>query len=424
MKLADMLRGFRSRLSGVRAENRSLENQNILYFTADTVVQGVMMGGIFSFISVFLVRLGATKLQNSLLTSLPAIVMALVSIPSGQFVQKQRNLVRFTTFVRVFHRGSILLVALLPFFTQQYIIEIIIIIWTIKAIANALLESSWMAVVAEVIPPRRRAKVNGTRWALVSVVTAISVAVFGYMLDKLPFPLSYQIVFFISFVGGSVGMLFWAKLRIPDNIQAEPSPQKHRGMKGQIRAYWESIQEPNFLRYELTASVLRIAINLPTALYTIYWIRSLDATDLWIGWQATTGKLALIVGYFFWPRIVDRKGHHLPLLICSAGMGFYPVLTGLVQGQEWLPLVSIIQGFFITGINLSFFDTLLSVCPPDRRPSFIAANTFLSSLVIFLVPLLGSFMADVIDIRGVFYVSGGLHILAVLLFWKYKIAVT
>ena len=149
MKLADMLRGFRSRLSGVRAENRSLENQNILYFTADTVVQGVMMGGIFSFISVFLVRLGATKLQNSLLTSLPAIVMALVSIPSGQFVQKQRNLVRFTTFVRVFHRGSILLVALLPFFTQQYIIEIIIIIWTIKAIANALLESSWMAVVAE-----------------------------------------------------------------------------------------------------------------------------------------------------------------------------------------------------------------------------------------------------------------------------------
>ena len=221
MRLADMLRGLRSRLSGGRSGNRSLENQNILYFTADTVVQGVMMGGIFSFISVFLVRLGATNLQNTLLTSLPAIVMALASIPCGQFVQKQRNLVRFTTFVRVFHRGSILLVALLPFFTQRYVIEIIIIIWTIKAIANALLESSWMAVVAEVIPPKRRAKVNGTRWALVSVVTAISVAVFGFMLDRLPFPLSYQIVFFISFVGGSIGMLFWSKLRIPDNIQTQ-----------------------------------------------------------------------------------------------------------------------------------------------------------------------------------------------------------
>ncbi len=168
MRLADMLRGLRSRLSGGRSGNRSLENQNILYFTADTVVQGVMMGGIFSFISVFLVRLGATNLQNSLLTSLPAIVMALASIPCGQFVQKQRNLVRFTTFVRVFHRGSILLVALLPFFTQRYVIEIIIIIWTIKAIANALLESSWMAVVAEVIPPSGGLKLTapGGRWSV------------------------------------------------------------------------------------------------------------------------------------------------------------------------------------------------------------------------------------------------------------------
>ncbi len=103
-------------------------------------------------------------------------------------------------------------------------------------------------------------------------------------------------------------------------------------------------------------------------------------------------------------------------------MGFYPALTGLVQDQVWLPLVSIIQGFFMTGINLSFFNTLLSVCPPDRRPTFIAANTFLSSLIIFLAPILGSFMADFIDIRGVFFVAGSIHIIAVLLFWKYEIA--
>ncbi len=265
MQLADKLRGLLPRLRGLRPSLLSLENRNILYFTVDTVVQGVMMGGVFSFISVFLVRLGATKLETSLLTSLPAIVMALVSIPSGQFVQKQRNLVRFTNIVRIFHRGSILLVALLPFITQRGIVEIIIIIWTLKAITNALLQSSWMAVVAEVIPPHRRTKVNGTRWALVSVVTAVSVAIFGYMLDRMPFPLSYQIVFFISYVGGSIGMLFWGKLRIPDNVLSEGNAQKHRGMKDQIHAYWDSIQEPNFVRYELTAAVLRIAINMPTA---------------------------------------------------------------------------------------------------------------------------------------------------------------
>ena len=348
--------------------------------------------------------------------------MVLISIPCGQVVQKQKNLVRYTNFIRIFHRGAILLVALLPFFIQQGIVEAIILIWSIKAIANALLESSWMAVVAEIIPPHRRAKVNGTRWALVSIVTAISVAVFGYMLDRLPFPLSYQIVFFISFLSGAVGMLFWGKLRIPDNIQVESSLSRRSGVKEQIQAFLDSVREPDFLRYELTASVLRIAMNLPTALYSIYWIRQLNATDLWIGWQATVDKLALIAGYFIWPRVVNRKGYQVPLLICSVGIGLYPVLTGMVQDQIWLPLVTIFQGFFITGINLSFFDTLLAVCPPDRRPSFVAVNTTIASLTIFLAPLIGSFLADALSIRGVFFISGAIHIVAFFLFWKYKIA--
>ena len=103
-------------------------------------------------------------------------------------------------------------------------------------------------------------------------------------------------------------------------------------------------------------------------------------------------------------------------------MGLYPVLTGLVPDQAWLPLVSIFQGFFMTGVNLAFFDTLLSVCPPDRRPNFIAVNTTLSSLIIFLAPLLGSLLSDFIEIRGVLFVAGGIHIAAVLLFRKYKIA--
>ncbi|MDF1513200.1 MAG: MFS transporter [Anaerolineae bacterium] len=422
MQFSAAIRRFVTKISGFRPGHLSLENRNIFYFTADTVVQGVMMGGVFSFISVFLVRLGATKLQTSLLTSLPAIVMVLVSIPCGQIVQNQVNLVKYTNFIRIFHRGSVLLVALLPFFTQRGLIEIILVIWSVKAIANSLLESSWMAVVAEVIPPRRRAKVNGTRWALVSVVTAVSVAIFGYILDRLPFPLSYQIVFFISFIGGSVGMLFWSQLRIPDNKPPASQTGKSNRVKTRLRAFWTSIQEPAFLRFELTVMVLRIAINLPTALYTIYWIRHLNATDLWIGWQTTTGKLALIAGYFFWPRIVERKGHQLPLLICTVGMGLYPVLTGFVPNQMWLPLVSIFQGFFMPGINLAFFDTLLSVCPPDRRPTFIAVNTTFSSFIIFAAPLLGSFLADIIDLRSVFFVTGCIHILAVLFFWKYKTA--
>lgn len=416
------LRRLCLRLRGLRPQQLSLENRNILYVTVDTALQGLMMGGIFAFISVFIVRLGATKLETSLLTSLPAIVMALASIPSGQVIQRQRDLVRFTNLVRAFHRGSILLVALLPFFTRRGLVTLIIAIWTVKAITNALLDSSWMAVIAEVIPPRRRAEVNGRRWMILSIVTATATALFGYMLDRLPFPINYQLVFVISFIGGTLGMLFWGKLKIPESITVDETPADQRGVVERLTAYWRSLHVPSFVRYELTATVFRLGFNLPTALYSIYWIRQLEASDLWIGWQTTTNQLALILGYAVWGKVVSRKGYFRPLLICTIGVGLYPVLTALVTSQVWLPLISIVQGFFITGVNLALFDTLLAVCPSNRRPSFLAVNTMLVSLAIFLAPLLGSALADAASIQAVFYVAGGVHVVAALLFWIYKVA--
>ena len=422
MQLSAVTRGLRANARWLRPEQLSLENRNIFYFTLDTALQGLMMGGIFSFISVFIVRLGATEIQTGLLTSLPAIVMALASIPSGQVVQRQRDLVRFTNIVRIFHRGSVLLVTLLPFMRSLPLIQIIIAIWTVKAIANALLESSWMAVIAEVIPAHRRASVNGMRWTVMSIVTAVAVAVFGFVLDRMPFPLNYQIVFLISFIGGSAGMIYWGKLKVPENLRTEHEEKEPKPWREQIRSYWQSIQVPALVRYELTAAVLRLGLNLPTALYSIYWIRHLYASDIWIGWHSTTNQVATILGYTIWGRIISRKGYFKPLLICAAGTGLYPVLMALVPSQVWLPLVSIVQGFFITGVNLSFFDTLLAVCPADRRPSLIAVNTMLASSMMFAAPILGTLLAGWVDLRGVFFITGGIHLVAVLGFWLFRVA--
>jgi MFS family permease len=421
VQLSGFVHFVKMQLRWLRINQLSAENRNIAVFTIDTALQGLMMGGIFGFLSVFVVRLGASNLLVSLLTSLPAIVMALSSIPAGRIVEQQRNLVRYTNWVRISHRGSFLLIAALPFFAHKGLAEIIVIIWAIKSIPATLLESSWMAVVAEVIPPERRARVNGMRWAILSVVTAASTATFGYILDRLPFPLNYQIVFFISFVGGMVGMYFFGQLRIPDNVPPEREKSASIPFRQRLRAYLRAMNVPAFVHYEIAATALRFGVNLPAALYTIYWIRQLGASDVWIGWQATSGKLALIVGYIVWGRLMSRKGYRVPILICTTLLGLYPVLTGLTTDQLWLPLIAIVQGFFSTGIDISFFDTLLIVSPTDRRPSFVALNTMIASLTAFFAPLIGSLLADWMSLPIVFFIGGGLHVLAAALFWWLKV---
>jgi MFS family permease len=233
--------------------------------------------------------------------------------------------------------------------------------------------------------------------------------------------LNYQVVFILSFVGGVSGIYFFALMRIPDNRPVERVKLDKVPFRQRLRAYLRTFGTPAFLRYELTTFVLRFGLNLPTALYSIYWIRHLNASDLWIGWQATVGNLVPIVGYFVWGRIIGRRGHYLPLLICTVGVGLYPALMGLVTDQAWLPAIAIVQGFFVTGVNLSVFDTLFAVCPAEKRPSFIALNTMLASLVIFLAPMAGSLLVGWMDIRSVFFIAGGIHLVAALLFWRFRI---
>ena len=109
-------------------------------------------------------------------------------------------------------------------------------------------------------------------------------------------------------------------------------------------------------------------------------------------------------------------------MVCTIGVGFYPVLMGLILAQVWLPLVALVRGFFVTGIDISFFDTLLHVCPPEKRSGFVALNTVFANLAIFLAPMAGSRLTNWLDIRVVFFVAGGVHLLAALLFRLFQVA--
>jgi len=331
---------------------------------------------------------------------------------------------RVTNWGRLFYRTFFLLVAVLPFFMSHHLAEGIVVIRALQAVPGAVIGLSWTAVVAEVIPPKRRPSVNGGRWALVSLVTAVAVPIFGYMLERLVFPINYQIVFAISFLGGLLSIYFFSLMKLPTGLLSPIPTAKAITLPQRLQGYVNSfIETPIFLRFLFTTFVLRFGLTLPAALYSIYWIRHLNASDSLIGWQTMVGSLALIVGYFSWGRVASRKGHHLVLMACTIGAGFYPVLTGLIPAQVWLPLVALVRGFFTTGINISFFDTLLHVCPPEKRPSFVALNTVFANLAVFLAPVAGSFLADWLNIRIVFFIAGGIHLLAALLFKLFHVAV-
>jgi cyanate permease len=166
-----------------------LARRNVRFLQLDMGWQGLITAGILTFISVFLVRLGASAFLLSLLTSLPALITIVLSVLLVPVVERQANQVRLVTLTRLATRGCYLLIALAPFVlvgtAQRWLPLVAILLWGLSAVFGAATNTAFIFVLSEVVPPRQRPNVNGVRWAVHSLVTAISVAIFGRLLDSI-----------------------------------------------------------------------------------------------------------------------------------------------------------------------------------------------------------------------------------------------
>ena len=81
-----------SRLWDVLRRPASPEQRNQRNVLIDAIGVGIT-AGVGSFLSVFMVRLGATDFQVGLLTAMPALTGMLLAMPAGEFLSRQRHIV-------------------------------------------------------------------------------------------------------------------------------------------------------------------------------------------------------------------------------------------------------------------------------------------------------------------------------------------
>jgi MFS family permease len=403
----------------------ALEARNVRFLTIDTATFGVVQAGITAFISVFLVRLGAPNATIGFLAAAPALGAIFLSVPAATRLEGRRDLVRIVCIGRAFMRLPLLLIALVPFFLSGDVeIWAIVALWTLTSVPAAVVNQAWTGVVAAIVPPNRRPKVNGNRWALLSVVTAIAGAAFGRSLDVLPAPLSFQVVFFLSFVAGWATIHLFAQLRLPVEAKATAtSLPAARRTAPPLSEYLTIMRDyPPFTRFILTSFVYRIGLNLPVALFSIYWVREAHASNTIIGVQNTAANLALVGSYLLWGQTAARRGHRIVLLLASAGTSLYPLATAFVRQEIWLVPVALIWGTFASGIDVSFFEALLRSSPPERLQTFIGINSSLANLVIFVAPIGGTILADLIGIHVALLLAAAIGLIGTGLFYTLAIA--
>ena len=92
----------------------SVQERNAFYLYATSASFGPIQAGIGAYLTIFLVRLGASAQQIGWLTSVPAIVSMILIIPAGFAVERVRDQVRLRSLSSSVMRIIPLLLAVAP----------------------------------------------------------------------------------------------------------------------------------------------------------------------------------------------------------------------------------------------------------------------------------------------------------------------
>lgn len=392
------------------------QSKNFHYVQIDSVGVG-LANAAAPFLPVFLTRLGASNFQVGLLTAMPALTGLLLAIPIGQFLQNQRKIVPWFSTARLGVISSYALTGILAFFLRdQPLIMGILAVWALATIPQTMLSITFSVVMNAVAGPNHRFDLMTRRWSLMGFTTAVTVFMIGQLLDRMSFPINYQIVFISMSLGGLLSYTYSSRIQL-DDIQIHQEDRQRLGFKAQFAEYWHLVQQERpFTAFVTKRFVFLTGQAMMTPILPLYFVREVNATDSWIAAISMTQTAIVIIGYLIWVRSSRRSGTRPILIWTTLGAALYPILVGLTQDVQLIVVLAGINGIFMAGLNLVFFDELMKTVPPAYSSTFVALAQGLQYFSAVFSPIFATWLADAFSLSLALIVSGSFQLVGFAMF--------
>jgi hypothetical protein len=352
------------------------------------------------FLPIFLTYLEASTFQVGLLSSMPAFTGLLLAIPLGRFLQRQSNVVKWFSIARLIVVASYALTGLVSFFIpREILVNSILLIWALATIPQTLVAITFSVVMNAVAGPDRRFELMSKRWSTMGLTTTLAVLAFGQMLDRVIFPLNYQLMFIGLSLGGLISYYYSSHIVLPPSTP--PPLQYSRDIRKQITEIKALVgNEKPFLSFMVKRLLVMSGIQLSAPLIPIYLVRVVKASDSWISIITMSQTAILIVGYFLWTRISRKNGSRTVLLWTTLGISLYPLLITFTVVPWQIALFAGIAGIFQAGLDLVFFDELMKTVPIEYSAVFVSVAQMMQFLAAIFAPMLGTLLADTISLQA------------------------
>jgi MFS family permease len=407
----------------LRLNLKNIDDRNAWFLVLEIFWAGIIAAAA-TFTGAYALRLGATNVQIGLLSSLPGLLAVFVSIPAGHFLETRRDRKSWMVGALTIYRTGFALIAVIPWLhiPDLWRGPIVVAILILMNIPLHFFNIGWIPFLAEAVPETKRASVFSARNVIANITLSLSAILYGLWLNQRSFPINYQLMFLSGYIAGLLSSYFvtWVRATQPPSII--PDGQTGRPFQSEWRTLQHAFaNEPAFIRITINTIFHAIGLWTITPIYILYFVRQLNASDTWIGLQATFTSVGTIIGYLFWRYVISRRGEIWTLKRTIIFLGIYPVLIGLFPFLNIILLVVGLNGFLAGGVNLSHFTTLLKMMPASQRPTYTALYVAIVNIGAFVCPLIGVWLADLVGFRPILIGCGILSIIGSLSFWIWPV---
>jgi len=386
---------------------------NFMHLYLDIAWFGVLSGSTINFLNIYATRIGASGLQIGLIGAMSAVVNLFLAIPASRWLEKQ-HLNRAIFWTAVYYRVGFLLFVFLPWlFNDEGQIIAIILLTFLMAIPLTPLGVGFNALFAEAVPAEYRAHVAGTRNVMLAITFMVTALISGYILEGFKFPIGYQIVFAIGFLGAAMSSYHLYFIRPLGGGKTPPQTQPTSASTPQIESprNLSSILRLDIWNTPYRAVLLglfgyHLAQYLALPLFPVFNVRELNLNDNQIGIGTALFYLTVFLGSTQLRRVVHRLGNKRATGWGVMGMALYPIFIAFSQYAWHFYLISTLGGFIWAFAGGAYANYMLEHIPAHDRPPHLAWYNIMLNIAVLVGSLGGPAIADQLGLFGALILFG------------------
>lgn len=385
-----------------------------------------------TFLVVYITRIGTNGFQISLLTAGPALMQLLFSLPVGRYLERLPLIPSSYIPAFIQRSGHLLLVFLPSILPEQTQIWAIILITLLGSIPGTFLMIGFNAMFADLIPVEERGRVVSRRNALSAIALTGSALLSGYLLDKVSYPLNYQLVFLIGSIGALGSSFILTRLRNTSLKSARvgqpmgellrpgsPAFAPFEFLSAGLRFLTRRGGKP-LLRLDLLKTPYGYLMGAYLVFYTcqyvgipifpVYLVRDLQLKDSQISIGSVLFYLMMFLCSLQLTWMAKRWGHRRILVSGALVFCLYPFLLMLANGVTLYWIAMIIGGVIWAMINAGLINRLMERVPENDRPAGMALHNLTMNSGILGGSLTGPLIANAVGLHPALLISGLLRL--------------